>query len=97
MSAIRGVALSSDPLTLRLADMRPDTLLLSVSCMSLGTIGSVFGRDTFEARAAVKNPFAPFQVFGNATIGPELTVEHLFFDQVSRWHMPSNLRIVDPL
>lgn len=60
-------------------------------------MGPVFGRDTFEARAAVKNPFAPFQVFGNATIGPELTVEHLFFDQVSRWHMPSNLRIVDPL
>ncbi|ETW82753.1 hypothetical protein HETIRDRAFT_450516 [Heterobasidion irregulare TC 32-1] len=44
-------------------------------------MGHVSGRDIFEARAAVKNPFAPFQVFGNATIGPELTVEHLFFDQ----------------
>ncbi|ETW78999.1 hypothetical protein HETIRDRAFT_420181 [Heterobasidion irregulare TC 32-1] len=56
-------------------------ILLSLSTLLLSVLASGSIRGTFETGALAFNPYGPFQVFGNASIGPELTVEHLFLDQ----------------
>ena len=68
-------------LKLRRIRMRA-AILLSLSTLSPSVCALGSNRGTFEAGASGLNPYDPFQVFGNASIGPELTIEHLFLDQV---------------